>query len=466
MRIIPKIVLILFTLFISQNSLTAFSNFNPVVLDTIPEVAQVYKGNRIMVKGIKISKRKGKSVKITYNLKNTGRYKVKLGKKRVVPSDLIIEFDSSLVKNDLALAKEKLIENLKKQDISIRPGQLIMGEKLKFENIAIPPSDRIAKVENKTTDPESNIEVTDEISQITNVEIDNEVETSSEAIVEPPTEIIPSDENDMEELDESISKKIDETILVKTEPSKKFNERSYDVPNKEIPNESVEEIVSVEVSVKEVEELVTVEAPVEEVEKIVTVEAPVEELEEIVTVETPVEEVEEIITEETSSNEPKEKQCPDLAVVNVEIVKKNKRNVTIKYTVSNLGNIPISLLGDTKKEEDNISIQVYFTRSEKLTRGAIPIKSFYIKKGLKKKGLLEPNASYSGKIKVETSKMTKFTPVVALSIDSNPDTTECTRDNNISFVNITDHAAPKSDNPTPPLDSSKEDIIGANEVRN
>lgn len=488
MRINQKLIVILFTLFFGQNSLAAFSNFNTITIDTIPEVVQVYKGNRIMVKGIKINKQKGKSIKITYNLKNTGRNKIKLGKKRIPPSDLIIEFDNSLAKNDLTSAKASIIENLKKQDISIRPGQLIMGGKLKFKNIEIPPSDRIAEVEDKPTVEEPTAQT--ELPQSTVEEIINS-EIPIEEIEETPSEINPSEAVVVEEIVESTSdemievevptpEKVDKTILVETPPSKSLNEPISAVKEIEMEKEAIEEVVTIEVPaekeietevletpVVEMKETVVIQDQIEEEVETTIIESPVDEIVETTKVETP---VEEIVTEEienTSANTINEKQCPDLAVVKVEVAKKNKRNVTIKYTITNTGNIPIALLGDTKKEEDNISIQVYFTRSEKLTRGAIPVKSFYIKKGLKGNGFLEPNGTYSGKIKVETSKVTKFTPVLALSIDPNQDTNECTRINNVSFVNITENAAPKSDNPLPiqPLEANEDEIIGANEIK-
>ena len=56
------------------------------------------------------------------------------------------------------------------------------------------------------------------------------------------------------------------------------------------------------------------------------------------------------------------------------------------------------------KEGDNIAISAHFTRSEKLTRGAIQAKLMYIKKGMKSKdGVLKPNESFTQKLKSEHS---------------------------------------------------------------
>ena len=116
------------------------------------------------------------------------------------------------------------------------------------------------------------------------------------------------------------------------------------------------------------------------------------------------------LKEELQGNQiSKEKLCADLMIEEVKILKKNKRFILVKYTIKNVGNIPISLHGATKNEIDNIAIQSHFTRSHNLTRGSIPVNLTFVKKGNRDvKGMLAPKKSFSQKLKIEISKISRF----------------------------------------------------------
>lgn len=450
MKIVQKLALVFFTLIICQYSLAATSpsHFTNNFIDTIPQIEPEYKGNRIVVKSIKVIKKKGKSYKIEYKLVNNGRNKIKLGKPSLIPKDLIIQFDKSLAENNLVAAKSVIIERIKKQSFSIRPGQLIMGNKMKFTHQPIPPSDQIAtKLE--TVVPIEKIVENDlpKIEESENIEIPK---TEFDKAVKDIIEEIPLPNSELEsprtpyhsprnsdEVEETL---LGETILVnENEPSEKLEIEGTESILEVLPTENFEEIVkeeTIEIIKEEDQEEIKITEVVknENIDTISTKEIIEEEIIEIAK--------EEIPTEENLKNEnSSEKLCPDLIIENVEILKKNKRFILVNYTIKNIGNIPISLHGNSKKEMDNVAIQSHFTRSHNLTRGSILVDISYIKKGNRdKKGMMVPGESITLKLKVEISKVTKFTPVLALTLNPSSANFECNKLNNIFFIDIAEKA--------------------------
>lgn len=441
MKIVHKLTLVLFSLFICQYHLAATShthftnNFN--FIDTIPQIEPEYKGNRILVKSIKVVKKKGKSYKIEYKLVNNGRNKVKLGKPSLIPKDLIIQFDKSLVENDLVEAKYSIIESIKKKSISIRPGQLILGNKVKFTHQPIPPSDRIAvemenaeekivKNGNNEREISTNKKIETDVDEVPKTKFDEAVKDIVVKVPLPKTELesprFPSESSSQNEEMETPEIPLDETVLV--QEKEKENSEKLVINDTEsilegLPKEDYikEMIKEIEVAETEIIDSIANNKIVEEVE-----------------IETPSEEI-------LENQIPTEKLCADLMIEDVEILKKNKRFVLVKYTVKNVGNIPISLHGETKKEIDNIAIQSHFTRSHNLTRGSIPVDITFIKKGNRDiKGMLVPGETFSQKLKIEISKVTKFTPVLALTINPIATNIECNRLNNIFFIDIAEKA--------------------------
>lgn len=383
MNIVQKLILVLTILISCQLKLTASSFSFPInsLVDTLPDPITEYKGNRIMVKSIKVLKKKGKSYKIEYKLVNTGRNKIKLGKPINIPKDLIINFDNSLKENDLIGAKPFIIESIKKQKITIRPGQLMMGNKLKFSLKPIPPSDRIA--------------------------IDTTTQKKEDEITKLPNENPQVPEKDNVDFDDIVKEIVEEVPLPNNELE------SPRTPSASSPTDSIQltETTLVNVRPSSTSSEVTIQNENEEDDK------------------------------------KPEKKCADLVLEDVEIVKKNKRFVQVKYTIKNIGNAPISLHGASKKEIDNIALESYFTRSHNLTRGSIPVNIKFIKKGKKDvMGNLVPGESITQKLKVETSKVTRFTPVLALALNPNSTIFECDRVNNVFFIDIAEKA-PEFKNP-------------------
>jgi hypothetical protein len=427
MKIVQKLVLVIFTLIICQHSLTAtsLSYFNNNFIDTIPQVNPTYKVNRIVVKSIKVIRKRGNTYKIKYKLINNGRNKIKLGKPHLIPDDLIFQFDQSLEENELVDAKSSIIESIKKQSISIRPGQLIMGNKIKFTAQLIPPTDRITA--------------------------DIEREVSNEKIIEE--EIVKSKIPEIEQAEDKVipTSKFDQDAqgIVEEIPSPKAALESPRTPKKSPQNSD-----GVEAKETLLEE--TNLAQETEPSKKLNIEET-EPFLEFLPFESPKKSAVQNAKELGQQNS-NEKLCPDLIIERVEILRKNQRFIVINYTIKNVGNIPISLHGESKSKMDNIAIQSHFTRSHNLTRGSIPINTSYIKTGNKdNKSMLAPQEFITLKLKLEIIKVTKFTPVLALTLNPSTASVECNKLNNIFFIDIAEKA-PESINSKPKKSPKKNSI--------
>ena len=131
--------------------------------------------------------------------------------------------------------------------------------------------------------------------------------------------------------------------------------------------------------------------------------------------------------------------CSDLVLTNIKILKQTKNFVTLSYTIHNIGGQPAKIQNEGKTAGQVFAIKAFLSTSEKLTRGALPLGGTFIEKLDKSKnGFLESNASYTGKIKLEIRKKTRFTPNLILSLDPYLAITECDRTNNTAHVVLKD----------------------------
>jgi len=211
---------------------------------------------------------------------------------------------------------------------------------------------------------------------------------------------------------------------------KRNNELSFST--KAIPNTSEEKV--------KVEEVVAIEPEnLEKKEELLDAAEPENSTKEV---------VEKIpVKEEEKSDTPEKEEdytpyldrdnCSDLVIEHIKIVKQGKRNVTLEYSLVNQGNGPAYLFGSTKSKEDNVAIRANISGSTRLSRGAIIIGGGYITEGLKKEnGKLMPNERYIGTIKLDTYKMTKFTPNIILELDAYNSLIECDETNNRSHIRV------------------------------
>lgn len=123
--------------------------------------------------------------------------------------------------------------------------------------------------------------------------------------------------------------------------------------------------------------------------------------------------------------------CPDLIIDNVKVLDQSKRWLTVEYQITNVGKGSAAMMGKEGHERDNVAIKAFMSGTPRLSRGAINIGGKFIKGG---KSVLAPGESHVGKIKLDISSKTRYTPVVILSLDAFQTFRECDRTNNNNHI--------------------------------
>lgn len=129
-----------------------------------------------------------------------------------------------------------------------------------------------------------------------------------------------------------------------------------------------------------------------------------------------------------------ERLCADLSIEEVKVVKSSKRSVTISYTLKNNGEGVADLTGPDRKDYDNVAIRVSMSHADRITRSSMILGGSYIKD--KSKPKLAPGQQYTGTIKLDISKMTKYTPYLVLELDAHDVVEECDETNNRGAVKV------------------------------
>ncbi len=130
LRALPFVAFML-TLYTGQASIA----ITPTILqDSIPSLQKMseYSGNRLAMSRMKIVKTKGNTLKIKYNLVNTGRNNITMQGKSA-PKNLVVNFDETLETSGLAAHAVAIREQLLREDISIKTGQVQMNNQLKIK---------------------------------------------------------------------------------------------------------------------------------------------------------------------------------------------------------------------------------------------------------------------------------------------------------------------------------------------
>ncbi len=128
--------------------------------------------------------------------------------------------------------------------------------------------------------------------------------------------------------------------------------------------------------------------------------------------------------------------CPDLKIEAIRVAKQKKNYVIIEYTIKNTGKGPANIEGDSKSQDDNIAVKAFMTSSSKLNKGALVLGGDVVGNRSKNAGPLMPGETYTTKIRLETSTMTKFTPVIILELDTFSQVRECDETNNKNHIKI------------------------------
>lgn len=473
---------ICFFICITYFSISGNASNNPI--DTIVPPTNHYSQSsyRLTITSIKVEKTKGNTAKIVYNLSNSGLNPIKLGKGRTIPKNLVFEFDESISQSSLVYHASAVASAIRNQKMTLRTGQLLMGNKLKV-NLDDDENDMVIVIKDMPKDnpKEVLVETTEEVVE--------EIYETSETVVETPSRT-----EEQEVMEETISEtvvetssqteeqeivevaKVKEPVITKMPPLENTETIILNTPTStvdlpkietvEITEEKVEEVKTTpEITVTDLEtsEEQVAKVPVEQSTEIPSMIETKEQSAEIASEEVTMNEVMEPIVSDNEIEEEEETEdfadaphyevdleaevkdkdfleediCADLVMESVRIIKQSKNSVTLEYVVANYGNGSAALFGESKKDDDNVAIKAHLSKSRKLTRGSIPLKGSFISKGVKNKsGMLLPKQRVTNTMKLDVSKMTKFTPVLILSLDGFQDVQECDEMNNIVFINL------------------------------
>ncbi|MEK7257439.1 MAG: hypothetical protein AAB316_21975, partial [Bacteroidota bacterium] len=127
-------------------------------------------------------------------------------------------------------------------------------------------------------------------------------------------------------------------------------------------------------------------------------------------------------------------ECPDLLFTGLKILEQDDKWATIEYTVSNQGKGVFHLLGEQVILEDNLSIRAFISGVPTLSKGALPIGGEFLKDLSGKSADLQPGETFTGKIRLDVRKKTRYMKSLILALDSPQFSQECEMGNNNGAV--------------------------------
>lgn len=132
--------------------------------------------------------------------------------------------------------------------------------------------------------------------------------------------------------------------------------------------------------------------------------------------------------------------CPDLILDTVYLVKLTKKTATLAFVVKNIGIGTARLAGENlKKDNDNLALNVYFSGTKKLSRGAMLADGIFIGTDPSTNGLLLPTEKFYAEIKISLENKTRFTPNVIFELDPFQTIDECNKTNNTKSLLLSEN---------------------------
>lgn len=138
----------------------------------------------------------------------------------------------------------------------------------------------------------------------------------------------------------------------------------------------------------------------------------------------------EIYPEPESTHE----KCPDIYFSNLRITEQNDKWATLEYTIENQGSGVFNLAMENGDQRENLAIRAYISGVTTLSRGAIPIGGQFVQIEPDRPKDLYPGGKFTGKIRLDVRKKTRYMKSLILSLDSNQFHQECDKTNNTGAV--------------------------------
>lgn len=126
--------------------------------------------------------------------------------------------------------------------------------------------------------------------------------------------------------------------------------------------------------------------------------------------------------------------CPDIYFQRLRILQQDDKWATIEYTIANKGFGIFKLFDKGGKIEEKLVIKAFISGVPTLSRGALSAGGQIVKPLPGQSGDLLPGDTYTGQMKVDVRKKTRYLKSLILSLDSDQFKFECDKTNNTDAV--------------------------------
>ncbi|MCF8244335.1 MAG: hypothetical protein K9J37_05975 [Saprospiraceae bacterium] len=126
--------------------------------------------------------------------------------------------------------------------------------------------------------------------------------------------------------------------------------------------------------------------------------------------------------------------CPDIYFYRLHIIGQDDKWATIEYTIANKGFGTFKLFDKGSKNEEKLVVNAFISGVPTLSRGALSAGGQIVKPLPGQTGDLLPGDTYTGQMKVDVRKKTRYMKSLILSLDSDQFRFECDKTNNTDAV--------------------------------
>lgn len=126
--------------------------------------------------------------------------------------------------------------------------------------------------------------------------------------------------------------------------------------------------------------------------------------------------------------------CPDIYFLRLRILQQDDKWATLEYTISNKGHGAFKLFDETGEVKEKLLVKAFISGVPTLSRGALSVGGQIVKPLAGQSGMLLPDQTYTGQMKVDVRKKTRYMKSLILSLDSDQFKLECDKTNNTDAV--------------------------------
>jgi len=140
------------------------------------------------------------------------------------------------------------------------------------------------------------------------------------------------------------------------------------------------------------------------------------------------------LPEEPASFQKEAEECPDLFFSDLRIIGQDDKWATIEYIVENQGKGAFQLVDRNAKNQEKLAIRAYISGVPVLSRGALPVGGQFVRIEAGNPAELLPGEKYTGRIRLDIRKKTRYMKSLILSLESDQFHLECDKTNNTGAV--------------------------------